>query len=132
MGWLGGGARGREVVTGRADSAARTRSATTGRSKEEGMMNWDLRHGSWREVLADVECVDAVICDPPYSSRTHEGHDAGANLANRKGAWVRGDGGVDVLRPRREISYSAWGREDIDAFVASWAPRCRGWFVAFS
>jgi 23S rRNA G2445 N2-methylase RlmL len=37
----------------------------------------ELRLGDWREVLADVE-PDAVITDPPYSERTHSGHNAGA------------------------------------------------------
>lgn len=95
-------------------------------------MDWELRHGRWEEALADIEFVDAVICDPPYSTRTHDRHDAGATLANRAGSWPRSDGGMDLLRPRREISYAAWTQADVDAFVAAWAPRCRGWFVAFS
>ncbi len=90
--------------------------------------DFDLRLGDWRDVLADVTC-DAVICDPPYSARTHEGHDAGAEMANRKGGWTRSDGKVG---PRRDISYTAWGRDDIAEFVAAWAPRNRGWFVCLS
>ena len=35
--------------------------------------NIDLRCGDYREVLVDVEKFDALICDPPYSARTHEG-----------------------------------------------------------
>ena len=31
----------------------------------------DLRCGDWREVLADVGEVDAIVCDCPYSARTH-------------------------------------------------------------
>lgn len=38
----------------------------------------ELRLGDYREVLADVE-ADAVITDPPYSERTHKGHDAGVD-----------------------------------------------------
>lgn len=74
----------------------------------------------WREV--DVEC-DALIVDAPYSARTHAGHDSGA-------AGVR-----DLRGPtnaRREISYSPWGAEEVEAFVAHFAPRTRGWFVSIT
>lgn len=97
------------------------------------MSEWDLRLGRWQDALADVEMVDAVITDPPYSARTHEGHDDGAELANRAGkGWKRTDGGVDQFRARRSLSYTGWTADDVDAFVAGWAPRCRGWFVAMS
>jgi hypothetical protein len=96
------------------------------------MTQWELRLGRWQDVLRDVRDVDTIIVDPPYSARTHNGHDAGANMANRNGGWRRDDGSVDAFRVRRELSYQAWGKDDIEEFVASWAPRCRGWFVAFS
>ena len=38
-------------------------------------MSADIRLGDWRTALDGVE-VDAIICDPPYSNRTHEGHNA--------------------------------------------------------
>lgn len=38
----------------------------------------------------------------------------------------------DTFGPRREISYANWGADEIEEFVASWAPRCRGWFVVLS
>lgn len=96
-------------------------------------MNWDLREGRWEDALADVAEVDCIITDPPYSSRTHTGHDDGAGLANRAGkGWERTDGGIDVYRPRRSISYQHWTPSDVNAFVDAWAPRNRGWFVAFS
>lgn len=34
----------------------------------------DLRLGDWREVLADVDACDSLICDPPYSERTDAGY----------------------------------------------------------
>lgn len=96
-------------------------------------MTTDLRLGDWRDVLADVGEVDCAMVDPPYSARTHEGHDAGADMANRAGkSRRRSDGKLDAIRPRREISYSAWGKQDVDEFVAAWAPRNRGWFVCLS
>jgi hypothetical protein len=92
----------------------------------------DLRPGRYQDVLRDVEC-DAVIVDSPYSKRTHEGHDAGASLANKAEAhWERSDGRRDPCRPRRSISYDFWTEDDVDEFVAFWAPRNRGWFVCLS
>tara|TARA_R100001510_G_C7655922_1_gene215470 strand:+ start:4999 stop:5709 length:711 start_codon:yes stop_codon:yes gene_type:complete len=75
---------------------------------------WDLRAGDWRETLADVEQVDAVICDPPYGDRTHRGNETIATVG------------------RRSICYASWSPDDVRAFVASWAPRCRGWFACMT
>jgi len=76
----------------------------------------DLRCGDWRDVLADVEC-DALICDPPYGERTHAGHSS-----------VK-VGGVAV---NQDIPYMSWSPDDVRSFVAHWAPRTRGWFVAMT
>jgi len=70
-----------------------------------------LRLGRWQDVLADIE-VDAVICDPPYSGRTH----AGALV--REG-WT-------------QIDYSRWTPDDVADFVASWSPRARGWMACMT
>lgn len=91
----------------------------------------ELRLGRWQDVLADVGQVDAVIVDPPYSERTHSGHDDGATLVNR-GSWARSDGKLDRCRPRRDLSYASWNEDDVAEFVESWAPRCRGWFASMS
>ncbi len=40
--------------------------------------NATLYHGDCLEILPTLPKVDAVITDPPYSARTHAGHDAGA------------------------------------------------------
>ena len=96
---------------------------------------WELRLGRYQDVLADVEC-DVLISDPPYSERTHSGHDSGAAA----GMEVRG---VDYLRrtngkpsggtgPRQSISYSAWSENDVNAFVDHWGPRTRGWFCVIT
>ncbi len=66
---------------------------TLPRPRADGQLA-DLRLGRWQEALADVGEVDAVITDPPYSARTHEGHDDGAKLANRGGAPSSSRGGV--------------------------------------
>jgi len=38
----------------------------------------ELRCGRWQDVIADVGQVDAVITDPPYSSRTEMGFRSGS------------------------------------------------------
>lgn len=96
----------------------------------------DLRLGRWQDVLADVTTCDSVICDPPYSARTHEGHDDGARFISptdpsepRNNATRYALG----LKPlRRPLDYSCWGADDVHAFVSAWAPRVRGWFVCFT
>lgn len=76
----------------------------------------DLRMGDWRNVLADVEC-DVLITDPPYSARVHGGH----NQVLRNGELVPST-----------IGYPHWTDDDVSDFVASWAPRTRGWFCAMT
>ena len=39
----------------------------------------DFRLGKYQDVLCDVEC-DALICDPPYSDRTHKGRRTGSEI----------------------------------------------------
>lgn len=99
----------------------------------------DLRLGRWEDVLADVGEVDAVICDPPYSQRTQDGHDNGvriSRLGERDGRrWLGGkrtNHAPDLIRERTSISYAHWTPADVNAFVDSWAPRNRGWFVCLS
>jgi site-specific DNA-methyltransferase (adenine-specific) len=98
-------------------------------------MTADIRLGRWQDVLADVTC-DALICDPPYSARTHEGHDDSA--AEHRGAHPR-KGGPDWEERwqqnggrRRSINYAAWTADDVRGFVSSWAPRVGGWMVFFT
>lgn len=74
-------------------------------------MRWDLRLGDWRDVLADVDEVDAVICDPPYSQRTEDGF-------RTSGSLERCGMGYDPINEE-------WAR----VFVDHWHPRCTGWIV---
>lgn len=95
-------------------------------------MTCELRLGRWQDVLVDVEC-DALICDPPYSARTHSGHSSGAASGmDARGADYRHrtngkpTGGTGQ---RQSISYSAWGETEINEFVDFWGPRTRGWIA---
>lgn len=75
----------------------------------------DLRCGDWRDVLADVEMVDAVITDPPYGARTHEGN---ADRIESMG--------------RAALNYAQWTPNDVAAFVRHWSDRCSGWIACMT
>lgn len=102
-------------------------------------MSIDLRLGRYQDVLADVDEVDCIISDPPYSERTHRGHSGAVDdlrlageekrmrVDKRNGAVYS----VGVNR-RRRLQYSHWTGDDVRAFVDEWAPRNRGWFVSLS
>lgn len=87
------------------------------------MTSIDFRLGDYREVLADVGEVDAVICDPPYGERTHAGHQAMVD--------GRRESKEDVY-DRSPLGYTCWAESDVARYVASWVPRCRGWFCAMT
>ncbi|HDL49741.1 MAG TPA: site-specific DNA-methyltransferase [Actinobacteria bacterium] len=83
----------------------------------------ELRCGRWEDVLADVGECDAVICDPPYGAKTHEGH----NASTTGHTGLNGDGAN-----RAALDYDAWGPGDVTRFVDAWTPRCRGWMVGMT
>jgi site-specific DNA-methyltransferase (adenine-specific) len=98
-------------------------------------MTIDLRLGDYRTVLADVDAVDLLCVDAPYSERTHSGHDTGTADANRT-SRARGrpmaDGRLEQGAARRAINYAAWTEADVHAFTADWSRRVRGWFVTIT
>jgi len=62
------------------------------------------------EILPTLGKVDAVITDPPYSDRTHTGHDAGG--ANRA-----------------ELGYAFLTGDAVYSLVSRFAAVCDGWIV---
>jgi site-specific DNA-methyltransferase (adenine-specific) len=76
----------------------------------------DIRLGRWQDTLADVR-ADTLITDPPYSARTHRGHDAGAK---------------DSIEERSDLGYEPWSQFEVDDFVWSWSGRVSGWFVVIT
>ena len=57
----------------------------TNMSEEVTIGDCRMIFGDCREVLPTLPMVDAVIVDPPYSKRCHEGHDrAGSEKAPKK------------------------------------------------
>ena len=83
----------------------------------------DLRYGRHEDVLRDTH-VDTLITDPPYGQKTHDGHAAG--VATSQSAKR-----IDSAN-RQHIDYAHWTEADVVRFVASWAPRVRGWMVALT
>lgn len=70
----------------------------------------ELRHGRWQDVLADVPACDLLLCDPPYSARTHAGRRAG------------GDGGkvgidYDVLPAYDPLQLAVWASQRVREFA---------------
>ena len=75
-----------------------------------------LHCGDCREVLPTLASVDAVITDPPYSERTHAGHDTGSRS---------GKDDAD----RKDLGYKALTPEDAEFFAGEYARICTGWVV---
>jgi site-specific DNA-methyltransferase (adenine-specific) len=105
-----------------------------------------IHHGPYSPAL-DGMTWDALICDPPYSARTHTGHDGGALSAERSAAWAvnaakRGQRKWDTTYAtktvqakgthRRSLTYAPWTPDDVRQFVAWAAPRTRGWLVCMT
>lgn len=71
--------------------------------------------GDARDVLPAIE-ADHIVTDPPYSERTHAGHDAGT-VAPRDGA------------ARAALGYGALTEADCDALASAFCATCAGWIA---
>jgi site-specific DNA-methyltransferase (adenine-specific) len=78
--------------------------------------NATLYLGDCRDVLPTLGKVDAVITDPPYSERTHTGHDTGSCPAD--------DGAA-----RSALGYGALTADDVQGLSAAYVRCCDGWIV---
>ncbi len=100
----------------------------------------ELRLGDYRTALADVERVDCVITDPPYSPRTDKGYRSATDYKkealsewNGKAQMSPGHkGGGSMPRGRFELQYPPIDREWVTAWADFFVPRVRSWFVIFS
>ncbi len=72
--------------------------------------------GDAREVLPTLGKVAHIITDPPYSDRTHAGHDVGA-IARRDGA------------NRAGLGYAGLSPADCNGLALTFAEMCDGWIV---
>jgi site-specific DNA-methyltransferase (adenine-specific) len=73
--------------------------------------------GDCMEILPTLPKVDAVITDPPYSERTHAGHDLIARGATSDGA------------EREKLGYHALTNLDVKRLVQRYDALCDGWIV---
>lgn len=76
--------------------------------------------GDCRDVLPCIEMVDHIITDPPFSLRTHAGHDGISEVAAR-------DGSV-----RRQLGYAGLTDEDAASMAALFCARSLGWVLWFT
>lgn len=86
----------------------------------------ELIHGDGLEVLAGMpdNHVQAVICDPPYSERTHKGHSAVAVApqALQPSAWGVTSSGLSVTLTRLRWRRSALRQRRVSRSCALTAP----------
>ena len=81
--------------------------------------NATLYHGDCMEILPTLR-ADHVITDPPFSERTHAGHDASA----------KGHGGIGKDNANRSVlGYSSLSESDCIALAAQLAASSSGWVV---
>ena len=73
-----------------------------------------LYHGDSRAVLADLETVDHVITDPPYSTATH------------KGARTRTTGAKSNVL----VDFAEWSDDDLFAAFDRFGQIVQGWVIA--
>ena len=82
--------------------------------------NATMYHGDCLEILPELEKVDAVITDPPYSEKTHSGHNhsaLGQRGFNRDGAQ------------RRSLAYTALNEGDVKRLSDAFDQLAEGWVV---
>lgn len=72
--------------------------------------------GDCREILPTIAPVCCIITDPPYSARTHRGHDIGS-IAPRDGA------------NRAMLGYAGLGEDDCAELSHLFADATGGWIV---
>lgn len=82
--------------------------------RKEVIGNATLYLGDARQILPTLGRVDQIITDPPYSARTHAGHDAG-----------QGRDGVE----RQALGYAALTPADAEALAVDFAEVASGWIV---
>ena len=85
-----------------------TRKETIGRAT--------LYLGDAREILPTLGKVAHIITDPPYSARTHAGHDGPQSR--------RGDGAIG-----RSLGYAALDPAEAESLAFDFADACDGWIV---
>ena len=81
----------------------------------------DLRLGDWSDVLSDFDSFDAVITDPPYGKKTHDG--TNKHIANAE---------LPDASKRSGISYEHLTSSDVQKITDSLMPKTKGWFCVMT
>lgn len=79
--------------------------------------NATLYLGDCMDILPTLDKVDAVLVDPPYSARTHAGHDIVARGATYDGS------------EREKLGYAALTENQVEQLAKIYAEKCKGWVV---
>jgi site-specific DNA-methyltransferase (adenine-specific) len=81
--------------------------------------------GDCYDVMAGMKTgsVGAVITDPPFSARTHCGHNASA-----RGALGQGHDESD----RKALGYAAWSEDDVVKYIPEMCRVADGWVVVMT
>lgn len=79
--------------------------------------NATLYLGDCRDILPTLGKVDHIITDPPYSERTHQGHDNVASGKRRDGA------------ERLALGYTALSRDGAERLAELFTATTDGWIV---
>jgi len=77
--------------------------------------------GDCLEALPTIGPVDHIIADPPYSARTHKGHDAIAAKDGRGFSYSE--------QQNRALGYAAWDVPEVDDFADAATAATQGWIV---
>lgn len=85
-------------------------------SRVETIGRATLYLGDCRDILPTLGKVGHIITDPPYSERTHAGHDAGARPGK--------DGAA-----RADLGYGALTPDAVVQLATTFAAACDGWVV---
>lgn len=80
-------------------------------------------HGNCREIFPQIGECNAVITDPPFSARTHSGHDASA-----KGNAGEGKDSAE----RKSLGYAPFTESDVAQLCLMASAACTGWIVAMT
>jgi site-specific DNA-methyltransferase (adenine-specific) len=86
-----------------------------------------LYHGEFEDVLPTLDAVDHVICDPPYSEKTHT-----SVRSRRMGANDRGGRYGADLRRQVNLGFDHITPEEMQFLSAEFARLTRRWVLVFS
>ncbi len=82
-----------------------------------------IYHGDCREIMPMLGAVDCILTDPPFSARTHSGHDASAS----------GHAGQGKDRAsRKALGYEPFTEADVARYVSLAVASCSAWIVTMT